>query len=63
MPCAFMKMHKTVNEASGSLYLSCPEVSYLKPTYQQRNLAENKVFNYEYLPRSMDKSVYGIATI
>ena len=23
---------KTVNEASGSLYLSCPEMSYLKPT-------------------------------
>ena len=58
-----LKMHKTVNEASGSLYLSCPEVSYLKLTYQQRNLAVNKVFKYEYLPRPMDKSVYGIATI
>ena len=27
------KMQKTVNEASGSLYLSCSKVFYWKPTY------------------------------
>ena len=37
MPCSFIKnstskMEETVDEASGSLYLSWPEVSYLEPT-------------------------------
>ena len=27
-----LKMQKTVNEASGSLYLSCCKVFFLKPT-------------------------------
>ena len=30
--CFYQNSQKTVNEASGSLYLSCPEMSYLKPT-------------------------------
>ena len=66
------KDHETLKNYVENTWLSCA-YRWLQVFRKQQAIdivntnngieAQNKVFKYEYLPRSMDQSVYGIATI